>query len=72
MEALDKYNIKFDPSRIVRCDNDDKRNYRRIHKLLTGPNKIDGIFSSIEKFALTTYRVCIDIKRRIPDQLKLI
>ena len=59
-------------SKIVRCDNDDKRNYRKIHKLLSGPNKIDGIFSTIEKFALLTYRVCKDIIIKIQKDFKVI
>lgn len=72
MEALDKYNIKPDPSNIIRCDNDGKKNYNRIHKLLTGKRKIDGIFSSIEKLALITYQVCKDHTINIPQQLKVI
>jgi len=72
IEALHKYDIDFDKSKIVRCGNDDKKNYRQIKKLLTRPSKIDGIFSSVEKFALITYNVCRDIDLKIPRDLKVI
>ncbi|MDB5221397.1 MAG: LacI family transcriptional regulator [Chitinophagaceae bacterium] len=72
IEALTKYDIGFDKSKIIKCNTDDKSNYRQIKKLLTGPAKIDGIFSSIEKFALTTYNVCRDLKIKIPEEIKII
>lgn len=72
IEALDKYQIKFDKAKIIRCDTDDKKNYSRISKLLNTPSKIDGIFSSIENLALIAYGVCRKLNRKIPDQLKVI
>jgi LacI family transcriptional regulator len=71
LEALSKHNIKFDNKYVVKCDNDEKNNYRQIRKLLTG-NKVDGVFASIEKLGLTTYRVCKDLKIKIPGKLKVI
>jgi len=72
IEALNKYDISLDRSKIIRCGNDDKKNYKQIKKLLSGEAKVDGIFSSIEKFALITYNVCRDISLKIPDDLKVI
>lgn len=72
LEALNKYDIKFDKLNIVRCTNDDKINYKKIKQLLTGKNKVDGVFSSIEKFALSTYNVCKDLNIHIPKDLKII
>ena len=72
LEALNKYDIDFDRSKIIRCGNDDKKNYRLIKKLLSRPAKIDGIFSSVEKFALMTYNVCRDMGLKIPQDVKVI
>ena len=71
-EALSKYDIEFDKSRIVRCSNDDKNNYKKIKQLLNSKTGIDGVFSSIEKFALSTYSACKDLGLSIPDDVKVI
>lgn len=72
LEALDKHNIRFTKKNIVKCNTDDKGNYKKIKTLLTGADKIDGVFASVEKFALTTYSVCKDINLKIPEKLKVI
>ncbi|MFT3982109.1 MAG: LacI family DNA-binding transcriptional regulator [Ferruginibacter sp.] len=72
LEALDKHGIMHDKKKIVQCSNDEKQNYQKIKKLLTGPDKIDGIFASVEKLALTAYRVCADSGISIPKKIKLI
>ncbi|HMJ48596.1 MAG TPA: LacI family DNA-binding transcriptional regulator, partial [Ferruginibacter sp.] len=72
MEALNKYDIAFEKSKIIRCSNDEKNNYKQIKKLLSRSVKIDGIFSSVEKYALTTYNVCRDMALKIPDDIKVI
>jgi LacI family transcriptional regulator len=72
LEALDKHNIKPEKRKIVKCSNDDKSNYREIKKLLSLPSKIDGVFASIEKLALTTYSVCKDLNIKIPQKIKVI
>ena len=71
-EALSKHDFKIDESLIVRCSNDEKENVLIIKSLLTGPNKPDAIFASIEKLALLTYAVCNDIGIKIPQNLKVI
>ena len=71
-EALSKHDFKIDESLIVRCSNDEKENILIIKSLLTGPNKPDAIFASIEKLALLTYAVCNDIGIKIPQDLKVI
>jgi LacI family transcriptional regulator len=70
-EALSKHDIEFDKSKIVRCNNDDKFNYKKIKQLIKNV-EVDGIFSSIEKFALSTYSVCKDLGINIPDDIKII
>ena len=71
-EALNKHDIKIEEPLIVRCSNDEKKNISIIKSLLTGPNKPDAIFASIEKLALLTYTVCHELNIKIPQELKVI
>jgi LacI family transcriptional regulator len=72
LEALSKHDIRFNPERIIKCGQMEKLNHSRIRKLLESPKPPDGIFASVEKLALTTYYVCKEIRRKIPDALKVI
>jgi LacI family transcriptional regulator len=72
LEALNKHDIEINNSRIIKCNGDEKSNYKKIKHLLEGGKKPDGIFASVEKLALTTYYVCNDLKLKIPDKVKVI
>jgi LacI family transcriptional regulator len=72
LEALNKHNIPINRSRIIKCGNDEKNNYKKIKQLLQSSKKPDGIFSSVEKLAITAYSVCNDLKIKIPDKVKII
>jgi LacI family transcriptional regulator len=70
--ALKKYNLPEDPKMIVECTNDDDANAILIKKVLKMKGRPDGIFSSIEKLAISTYYVCNELKLKIPEQVKII
>jgi|APCry1669192319_1035405.scaffolds.fasta_scaffold28055_1 LacI family transcriptional regulator len=72
LEALNKHDLKFDPTLIIQCGTEEKQNVQKIKKILTGNNKPDGIFASVERLALTTYHVCNSNKINIPKDLKVI
>jgi len=72
LEALNKYEIKVDKQRIIKCNGDEKFNYKKIKKLMESAKKPDGIFASVEKLALTSYYVCNDLKIKIPQTVKII
>jgi LacI family transcriptional regulator len=72
LEALIKHDIDVNNSRIIKCNGDEKSNYRKIRQLLQGSKKPNGIFASVEKLALTTYYVCNDLKLEIPSAIKII
>jgi LacI family transcriptional regulator len=72
IDALSRYSIQTNKELIVECSNNDEENYDLIKKLLKKRNSPDGIFASIERLALITYRVCQELKRNIPDDLKII
>ena len=72
LAALKKYNLPEIPKMIVECTNDDETNKVLIKKLLRMKGRPDGILSSIEKLAISTYYVCNDLKLKMPQQLKII
>jgi LacI family transcriptional regulator len=72
LEALHKYDLPIDASRVIQCWKDETDTYKKIKKLLQGNKIPDGIFSSVEKMALTTYRVCQNLKINIPETVKVI
>lgn len=72
LEALAKHEREVAEPHIIQCDADEVANHERIKQVLRGRNRPDGIFSSVERYALTTYNVCQEIGLKIPEQLKLI
>ncbi|MEI6948372.1 LacI family DNA-binding transcriptional regulator [Paraflavisolibacter sp. H34] len=72
LEALHKYDIPVNEARIVKCNGDEKVNYRKVKQLLNSSNPPEGIFASVEKLALVTYQVCHDLDIQIPDSVKVI
>jgi LacI family transcriptional regulator len=72
LEALNKYHLQETSVCIVQCTEDDKNNLKKIKQLLLSDKKIDGIFASVEKLALTTYHACSELDITIPEQVKVI
>jgi LacI family transcriptional regulator len=72
LEALNKHDILIDNDLIVQCDLDEKTNYTKIKKLLTGKNKPDGVFASVERLALKVYQICNQNNMKIPQEVKVI
>lgn len=71
LEALHKYDIPVNDARIIKCNGDDKSNYRKVKGLLSG-NPPDGVFACVERLAFTTYQACNELQLRIPDDVKVI
>lgn len=72
LEALHKYDIPVNDARIIKCNGDEKINYKKIKQLLNGSIVPDGVFASVEKLALVTYQVCDELSIKIPDTVKVI
>jgi len=70
--ALNSQQIPFNDDMIVECSDDMDKNYSIIRKLLSSKKRPDGVFASIEKYAITTYQVCKELKIAIPKELKII
>lgn len=72
LAALQKYGITQDPKMIVECSNHDDANQELIKKMLKMRGRPDGILSSVEKLAISTYYACTEINLKIPKDLKVI
>ncbi|MFN4977526.1 MAG: LacI family DNA-binding transcriptional regulator [Bacteroidota bacterium] len=70
--ALVSQHIPFSDDMIIECSDDMDKNYLVIKRLLSSRKRPDGIFASIEKYAITTYQVCKNLKINIPREVKII
>jgi LacI family transcriptional regulator len=72
LEALTKHNIPVEEELMLECSNDDDVSMGRIKALLSSPNRPQGIFTSVEKLAIQTYKVCQELNLRIPKQVQIL
>ncbi|MFN5008794.1 MAG: LacI family DNA-binding transcriptional regulator [Bacteroidota bacterium] len=70
--ALVSQRIPFSDDMVIECSDDMDKNYLVIKRLLSNRKRPDGIFASIEKYAITTYQVCKELKINIPREVKII
>jgi LacI family transcriptional regulator len=71
-DALVENGIPFSLEMVIECNDDMDANYATVKKVFSQKKRPDGVFASIEKFILTTYKVCKDLKMNIPKDLKVI
>ena len=71
-KALSDHKIKPDTKHIILCTNDAKQNYSIIKKLLQEKNKPTGIVASVEKLTAPIYNACMELKLKIPGDVKVI
>jgi len=72
MDALKKHGLPVENELIVQCTNDNEYNLSLIKTLLKGRKRPDGIFSTVEKLAISVYYVTQEMGLEIPKQLKII
>lgn len=72
VDALRRYGQDGGRGRIVHCGCDDEANYRMIRELLSGDERPDGVFASVEKLAVQVYHVCRELGLRMPQDVKVI
>ncbi|MFN5914205.1 MAG: LacI family DNA-binding transcriptional regulator [Chitinophagaceae bacterium] len=70
--AIAHAGISFTDDMVVKCSDDMDYNYSILRKLFISKKRPDGVFASIEKFAISLYQVCKDLKVNIPRDLKVI
>ena len=71
-KALQEYDIKFNDHNIINCTTDWEYNYKLLLKKLKSAKRPDGILSSIENLSVIIYKVCEDLKLKIPADLQII
>jgi LacI family transcriptional regulator len=71
-KAIEKYQPSGGWQKVVPCSPNDEQNRQMIDRLLQEPDRPDGIFAAVEKFAINTYQVCNERNISIPQQLKVI
>lgn len=71
LNALAKHGMQGSAT-IVECGPDDEQNRQKLRVLLKSPQRPDGIFAAVEKFAVNSYEVCRELKLNIPRQVKVI
>lgn len=71
IKALADHNMSADDTLIAACTNDNTKDFEIISNLFT-EHKVDGIFASVERYAILTYEICRALKLNIPDDVKVI
>jgi LacI family transcriptional regulator len=71
-DALQAHGILFADDMVVQCSDDMDSNYNTLRKLFISKKRPDGVFASIEKYVITVYQVCKDLKLHIPKDIKVI
>jgi LacI family transcriptional regulator len=72
LKALEDNKIKFDEHLLVHCTNDDEKDYALLLKLFKSKKRPDGVFASVERYAILCYQICNDLKLSIPKDVKII
>jgi LacI family transcriptional regulator len=71
-QALRDNGMPIDESLIVDCSNDGEKDSELLKNLLQQKKRPDGIFAAVERYAITTYEVCKELKLNIPKDVKII
>ncbi|SFQ81552.1 LacI family DNA-binding transcriptional regulator [Hymenobacter arizonensis] len=72
LDALQAHGRIHDPELILQGVMDNQQNVGLIRELLERRPDIDGIFASVERLAISSYHVCRQLGRVIPDDIKII
>ncbi len=70
-DAMKDAGFGKDEISVLECDNDREISYDIIRNFIL-ENKPDAIITAVERLAIVTYRVCLNEKINIPNQLKVI
>ncbi len=57
---------------ILICNGSDAENYQQITAIISGPDRPDGIVTSVEKLGMQVYLACQERGIQIPEQIKVI
>lgn len=72
MQALTDNGMPIEERLIVPCTNNNEHDYQLLKELFASGIKPDGIFASVERYAILCYKICSDLKISIPADVKII
>lgn len=72
LQALADNGIENDEKMLVHCTNDDEKDYHLLEKLFLTKKRPDGVFASVERYAILCYELCKNRKLSIPEDVKVI
>ncbi|GAC1377662.1 MAG: LacI family DNA-binding transcriptional regulator [Hymenobacter sp.] len=72
LDALQAHARPPEPDLILQGTMNNEQNMVLIRNLLQQRPDIDGVFASVERLAISTYHVCKQLGRSIPDDVKVI
>jgi len=71
VNAVQDNGLPLDEKMIVHCTNNDEQDYKLLEDLLKS-KKPDGVFASVERYAILCYDVCNRLNLSIPNDIKII
>ena len=71
VNAIQDNGLPPDEKMIVHCTNNDEQDYKLLEELFKS-KKPDGVFASVERYAILSYDVCKHLKLSIPKDIKII
>jgi len=71
VNAIRDNRLLLDEEMIVHCTNNDEEDYKLLEELFKS-KKPDGVFASVERYAILSYDVCKRLKLSIPTDIKII
>ncbi|MDN3670650.1 LacI family DNA-binding transcriptional regulator [Echinicola jeungdonensis] len=70
-DSLGFHGLEVEEKLILKCGSTDSENADAIRQLLNAPDRPQGILSSVEKLAISTYYISRDLCLGIPEDIKL-
>ncbi|MEY3432877.1 MAG: hypothetical protein RL131_813 [Bacteroidota bacterium] len=71
-DAVISMGIPFTDEMVIEFTENMDENYLILRKLFMSKKRPDGVFASIEKYVITAYQVCKDLKLNIPKDIRVI
>lgn len=72
LKAINESGLAFKDSWVLHCTQDENKNAALIEKTLFPIDRPDGIISSVEKLAITTYQVLKKTRLKVPQDVRIV
>ncbi|TVP49418.1 MAG: LacI family transcriptional regulator [Mongoliibacter sp.] len=72
LKAINESGLAFKDSWVLHCTQEENKNAALIEKTLFPIDRPDGIISSVEKLAITTYQVLKKTRLKVPQDVRIV